>query len=387
MLRQQPRNNLKPLLRSLPLYVGLGFPERDESRGFAKDLPLQAPHPGLVFDKFIDTWKIGSDGRCVIQDPESKNAKPELKLGSKRAWLEETVKLVKKNRGSLNVKLAIAIERKKKLIHALDGKCVEVKTDWRFVSGLGNSHPLEAGFIWHRTLGVPYLPGSSVKGLMRAWAEDWGAAAEAEVKRLFGDTKDQGAGALIVFDALPADVPDLELDIINSHYGDYYAEKKDSRGNLIPPADYLSPVPVFFIAVAAKTPFEFALAPHCPHDPEAKDDLKTGLELLCEALEKLGSGGKTAVGYGRMVNARIQDPSATPEEGIRETVMRWSLDELAENIGKKWKKTLEDLGDALDVVKAAIECRPDIKLIREWQNSDKENQKKAYKRLFGGNTR
>lgn len=69
---------------------------------------------------------------------------------------------------------------------------------------------------------------------------------------------------------------------------------------------------------------------------------------------------------------------------------RWSLDELAANVGKKWTKTLKDLGvalDVIDVIKAAVEGRPDIKTISEWQNSDKENQKKAYKRLFGANTR
>ncbi|MGH8605399.1 MAG: RAMP superfamily CRISPR-associated protein, partial [Gammaproteobacteria bacterium] len=211
--QHQHQNELSPLLRSLPLYAGLGFPERNDSRGYSEGLLVDTPHPGLVFDKFIDTWKITADGRCVIQDPESKNAKTELKLGSKRAWLEETLKLVKTNKGRLDVKLATAIERQKKLIDALDGKCVEVKTDWRFVSGLGNGHPFETGFIWHRTLGVPYLPGSSVKGLMRAWAapkKSWGDEKTLErIKRLFGDAKDDGAGSLIVFDALPVEVPIL----------------------------------------------------------------------------------------------------------------------------------------------------------------------------------
>jgi CRISPR-associated protein Cmr6 len=38
---------------------------------------------------------------------------------------------------------------------------------------LGNPHPVEKGFLWHPTLGTPSLPGSGVKGLVRAWVEAW----------------------------------------------------------------------------------------------------------------------------------------------------------------------------------------------------------------------
>jgi CRISPR-associated protein Cmr6 len=32
---------------------------------------------------------------------------------------------------------------------------------------------VENGFLWHPTLGVPYLPGAAVKGLVRAYVEHW----------------------------------------------------------------------------------------------------------------------------------------------------------------------------------------------------------------------
>ena len=64
-------------------------------------------------------------------------------------------------------------------------------------------------------------------------------------------------------------------------------------------SDYLSPIPVFFLTVAAGHEFEFFLAPRKDVASEkAQQDLKTGLDLLKTALEKLGAGGKTAVGYG-----------------------------------------------------------------------------------------
>jgi CRISPR-associated protein Cmr6 len=41
---------------------------------------------------------------------------------------------------------------------------------WRLALGLGNEHPLENGMTLHRTLGLPYLPGSAQKGLARRYA-------------------------------------------------------------------------------------------------------------------------------------------------------------------------------------------------------------------------
>ncbi|MBK9095192.1 MAG: hypothetical protein IPM84_21030 [Anaerolineae bacterium] len=43
-----------------------------------------------------------------------------------------------------------------------------LRTDWRLVTGLGRKGPLEVGFTFHR-YGFPILPGSSLKGLARAW--------------------------------------------------------------------------------------------------------------------------------------------------------------------------------------------------------------------------
>ena len=322
-----PPNNTEPLCRSLPLYKDLGFAVRPESERYDQNLTINGPHPGLVFDKFIDTWRIEETGHCEIQKPSTakdpkKKYRTNLYLGSKRAWLEETRDLVNKHKSALNEKLVKAVAKQEELVKALCGKCIPVKTDWRFVSGLGSGHPFETGFIWHRTLGVPYLPGSSVKGLMRAWADPkkgWGDEITWErIKRLFCDTKDDGAGSLIVFDALPIQVPDLELDIMNPHYAEYYSkelyEKPDGSTELIPPADYLSPTPIFFLAIAGEHRFCFALAPRRPKDENAADDLKEGLELLQQARATLGAGGKTAVGYGSMT----YDPSAQPPDSLAE---------------------------------------------------------------------
>ena len=310
--RADERNELK---RSLPLYDGaetlgntrFGFFSRNDGKGFKDGFPVHEPHPGLMFDKYIDTWDIDNCGNRLEQKPgKGKNDTDAAKAGSRRQWLSEATK----EYGYLKQGLNATVERQKNFVNALAGRCFAFKTDWRFLSGLGNGHPFETGFIWHRTLGVPYLPGSSVKGLIRAWADPkkgWGNKDSWDaVRHLFGDTDDQGAGALIVFDALPIEVPKIELDIMNPHYGDYYNEvmvKVNGNDQPTPPADYLDPNPITFLTVA-KTTFLFFLAPRpgCERSDgrSAAGDIEDGKKLLREALRWLGAGGKTAVGYGFM---------------------------------------------------------------------------------------
>jgi CRISPR-associated protein Cmr6 len=181
--------------------------------------------------------------------------------------------------------LQACLERQKGQVEALGGVTLEAETSGRFVSGLGGAHPFETGFVWHRVLGVPYLPGSGVKGAVRAWTEHWLGERDA-AGRLFGGPG--GMGALVVLDALPTKPPALETDVMTPHYGAYYGEGE-------PPGDYLSPIPVPFLAVAGGQGFRFSLLPTVKSDEES---LQRGVELLKEALETIGAGAKTSAGYG-----------------------------------------------------------------------------------------
>jgi len=49
---------------------------------------------------------------------------------------------------------------------------IEAKTTAPFVTGVGSEHPLENGFAFLDPYGIPYLPGSSVKGVVRRAAEE-----------------------------------------------------------------------------------------------------------------------------------------------------------------------------------------------------------------------
>ena len=52
--------------------------------------------------------------------------------------------------------LESAKNRQLALISTLNGKAISCQLDWNMVTGTGEAHPLENGFRWHHTLGVPY---------------------------------------------------------------------------------------------------------------------------------------------------------------------------------------------------------------------------------------
>jgi len=302
--------------RVLPLYVGVGR-DGNTSLLFMENgkIPYDSGNTGLLFDKFCDHWSGKGKWREKIDERSEKNIPKGQKAlwnANPKIWFLKTIAEHCQQNERARTLLKNYNERRCELLKSFGGEKKEFKTSWRFVSGLGMGHVLETGFVWHRLLGVPYLPGSSVKGLIRAWAKSWEEEGkwENEYKKLFGDSDEKmGAGSLIVFDAIPQldDLPKgkrlLELDVMNPHYSDYYAQKEMDIGEngqkiKTPPADYLSPVPIFFLTVAPDISFEFALAPLPGVGTE--EHLKKGLYLLERALENLGAGAKTAVGYGRM---------------------------------------------------------------------------------------
>ena len=204
-------------------------------------------------------------------------------------------------------KLTQHAERTITLIKALKGQHAICDTNWHFVTGLGLPHPVENGFTWHQTLGVPFLAGSAIKGVLRAWVEQWDDTDRAQrLKDWFGldkkEAEKQGtveqAGKLIFFDAIPIDPVKLSADIMTPHYGDWYAKGQENQG-VNPehvPADWHDPVPVPFL-VAKRASFLMGIA---ARDIKNEDMAQKALEVLIEAVQWLGVGAKTAAGYGHL---------------------------------------------------------------------------------------
>jgi CRISPR-associated protein Cmr6 len=217
--------------------------------------------------------------------------------------------------------------RKEQIIMQLQKEGYHLKNfplsiSWRLVIGLGASHPQETSMTLHHIYGIPYIPGSAIKGVTRHWAvlkladkknktEDMefekviervsnalekGEDLELEVDKItfkdlieiFGTQEKQGK--VIFFDAYPFGEIRLKIDVMNPHYSGYY-----SKGQ--PPADWQTPMPIKFLTVE-NTKFHFYLA------SKEQNLVEKASSLLLETIQNFGIGAKTSLGYGLFIECR-----------------------------------------------------------------------------------
>ena len=158
----------------------------------------------------------------------------------------------------------------------------------RLLVGLGGGGALETGCAVSHTHGVPYLPGSSIKGVARAWAEEIMPEWQIQFNDLFGC--EDHSGMITFHDAWW--VPDsgsagrtnhpFVMDIVTTHHPEYYAGKS-------PATDLDSPVPNGMLGVRGS--FLFVL-----EGDSAWRDLAA--KILKNAVEQRGVGAKTNSGFG-----------------------------------------------------------------------------------------
>lgn len=270
---------------------------------------------GLWFDKFCNKWNREGDDWRMRSSRQGESPKLD--------WLNTLTREHLGDKGQIDE----AAQRLRNLAELRAGCSLAFTLTSRFATGLGRSHPVENGFAWHPTLGTPYLPGSSVKGLVRAWARtDAEPRPDDEtLARLLGSREQ--AGAICFLDAVPTKPVKLEADVMTPHYAQW---REDD-----PPGDWRSPTPIPFLVTAAVTPFLFGFAPRAGAKLE-KDDLAAISGWLECALEWAGAGAKTAVGYGRF----RRDKST--EAGWREQQQQRQM---ASTPAGRWKLELEKLSE------------------------------------------
>jgi CRISPR-associated protein Cmr6 len=253
-------------------------------------------NPGLVFDRFLKIWERDGGERVPLRKGR------QVVLAE---FCAAYAALAEGGRGLLG-----ALHRRFATLDTVDERRTDgwacrsatFTTRWRVVTGVGAEHPLENGFTFDRSIGVPYFPGSGVKGLCRAAAVDLVGADQDELNRMFGGQpensfkkEDASAGDLVFFPAYPArdHWPRLEVDIINNHHPSYAQALE--RGDSFPQAvETDSPIPVFFLTVAAGTPFTFRIGSRSG----SADHVIRAFQILESGLDFLGLGAKTAAGYG-----------------------------------------------------------------------------------------
>jgi len=270
-------------------------------------------HAGLWYDKFCDRWRVEGGAWSLAQE--------------KLAWIAGTA-------GAVGQPTLIqeVVDRQLALVEARKGQFGVFVAESRFVTGTGRSHPVENGFVWHPTLGTPYLPGSSIKGLMRSWAVEAGESGATIAAALGPDGRDEhGAGRVVVFDALPAGPLTVEADVLTPHYANWTEDE--------PPADWRSPTPIPFLVTAAGATLVFSLAPTDARSTEQAALVELAWGWLKAGLAGAGAGAKTAVGYGRFAWAEAASRALRGRIEDQEAVRRRDRDRHTPE--GRWRNALE----------------------------------------------
>lgn len=253
---------------------------------------------GLVWERYLPLWS-GDDRRPQrkVEDEKgsgtaTKQALDRFVAGRKQA--EKPLGPALRDQSARQRRaLDLLAQRSGKVL-----KIVQARTQARFATGLGADHPTENGFSFDPASGLPFLPGSAVKGLCRRAAGLEGRD-EHTCHRWFGPeditaSSKASQGEVVFFDAFPIQWPRLAVDIVNNHHPVYYRTLTETDGGKrTPPTETESPIPVYFLTVDKGAVFSIPLlAPAAEADAVA--------EALLSGLRWLGLGAKTAVGYGLM---------------------------------------------------------------------------------------
>lgn len=153
------------------------------------------------------------------------------------------------------------------------------------------------------------------------WLPRWNR--ETSRKNEHSETITAQRGAVVFHDAFADKPPQLEIDVLTCHYPKYYMGDEA-------PGDWQSPRPVTFLTIAAGTRFRFRISDAFPRYDAAGRPVETpqvtaAKRLLLGGLHWLGTGAKTAAGYGWFE----ENWELTPEQQIEATAKRQAEEQAA----------------------------------------------------------
>lgn len=248
--------------------------------------------------------------------------------------------------------------------------------DSPFVSGLGAAHPTETGMVLDHTSGMPYIPASSQKGVLRiahiinSLCDENGKEKpleqllnEGAVSRRDGDNAlywedddtsrtmfgysegtESLAGQIVVLDAYPLNAPELGEEILNPHFPDYY---KQSRG----PTEDQSPIPIKFLVVKPGVKFVFRVLLSLPYEKAPLQDIEKLADMaeknIRKAISEVGMGAKTALGFGRFTVIQQGEPDEIERwvqtDKDRRRTNKQKIREAIEYKKYPWKKWIDQI--------------------------------------------
>ncbi len=259
-----------------------------------------------------------------------------------------------------------------------------------------------AGIALDRCFGLPFIPGSAVKGIARSQALlEIHEAREPDKSRLlrlalllFGyganDIKGKGdfawaggassaktiaaeigstdfKGCTCFLPAYPTTPPTLVVDMVNPHYPEYYGGRKPRA------EDNENPIPNYFPAVEAGSSFGFAvLLNRLPavDGLTAQALLDQAKQWLERAVTRKGAGAKTAAGYGWFELGRKVAPTspAAPSAGATTpTPVPAAPASLGDALITKWRDKLTTSGNFIAALPELAALADDAELKRVFE--------------------
>lgn len=206
------------------------------------------------------------------------------------------------------------------------GLAIDMTLTSRLITGMGLPHPIENSLVFHPTLGCPYIPGSTIKGAVQAFADEWLSGGGYDdvpedlrrvMTRIFGQASrtsgDQttAVGSVIFFDAVPLTPPVLTPEVMTPHVGNYLIGESDL------PLETTSPKPIYFLAIdpgeGGASKFRFCLRPSVRAQTEVDgcSDVELAAGWLVACLRDVGIGAKTKSGFGRFDLPQIHRPGGS----------------------------------------------------------------------------
>jgi CRISPR-associated protein Cmr6 len=325
--------------------------EKEFKEAWEKSNMKQFESISLLLNKYVPIIFKNSNNTLEFQDIS-------LKGSIKKFFLQEINNQIKNKSIIKEIcdKLKKRVEKQKESLKKIGYEDIfssKLKTAYRLVVGLGSGSVFETSLTLHHIFGIPYIPASALKGVVRSvsfweiaksqieknqnlnieefqrklYDENISDSDTEEIiihKILFGTQEFKGL--LIFLDSYPEinketnkennkennNFDIFELDVMTPHYQKYYTENQT-------PGDWENPNPITFLTVKKGIPFEFnvlidkhrlqeiernkiipknvieKVIEKLKNYQELKNKVKRWLEL---ALKEFGVGAKTRLGYG-----------------------------------------------------------------------------------------
>ncbi|OCS91029.1 type III-B CRISPR module RAMP protein Cmr6 [Caryophanon latum] len=212
------------------------------------------------------------------------------------------------------------------LQNVLHVRQLRAKAASNIIHGLGAAHVRETALTIHGVYGIPYIPASSMKGIVRAWfIEAFCNGDEAQLAShpigsfVFGTQEHSGIAQF--YDVFLHTDLSLQPDILTTHYPEYYQSKRSATDD-----QKLNIVKFWTVSVREATVF-VSLQKQLPAALQQAIAPKTSEQLAeavanwtAQALTEFGVGSKTSSGYGLfdhvedVTTSELQEVSARVEE-------------------------------------------------------------------------